>query len=445
MPFVGIGVGIGRQRFAQGGGIFAAYAARVAADGGVTEAGACVNAVSGISLNSSLLLVPSGYKSGVVYSQIPTNGDGDLTFTRASSATRVNSDGEIEVVGSGVPRLDYSQGSCPALLLEPQRTNILTRNRAFNLWVIPPTSTPNSATSKYGDTVYSYYGSAIQTSVTVVSNTDYTYSVLAKKSNWNFLVLRTSNYDATANARTWFNLNTGSVGSTSPSYHTNQKIEDFGNGWYLCSITFKSVTSLNGIISISGALTDGSLTAGTTNSQDIFYDAAQVEQGSYATSRINTSGATVTRLADLADESGLSSLIGQTEGTIFLEVKAPNINSDIIGVNRSLTNGIQIFKNTSNNFKAQIYAGGTSIGLQNTTAITDTAKIALVYKSGDSSLFVNGTQVGTSATAFTFSGALDRVQFMGNYFAGIGTTEIHQTLFFDSALSDADCIELTTL
>jgi hypothetical protein len=143
MPFVGIGVGIGRQRFAQGGGIFAAYAARVAADGGVTEAGACVNAVSGISLNSSLLLVPSGYKSGVVYSQIPTNGDGDLTFTRASSATRVNSDGEIEVVGSGVPRLDYSQGSCPALLLEPQRTNILTRNRAFNLWVVPPTSTPN--------------------------------------------------------------------------------------------------------------------------------------------------------------------------------------------------------------------------------------------------------------------------------------------------------------
>jgi hypothetical protein len=94
MPFVGIGVGVGRQRFAQGGGIFAAYAARVAADGGVTEAGACVNAVSGISLNSSLLLVPSGYKSGVVYSEIPTDGDGDLTFTRASSATRVNSDGE---------------------------------------------------------------------------------------------------------------------------------------------------------------------------------------------------------------------------------------------------------------------------------------------------------------------------------------------------------------
>jgi hypothetical protein len=39
MPFVGIGVGIGRQRFAQGGGIFAAYAARVAADGGCNRSG----------------------------------------------------------------------------------------------------------------------------------------------------------------------------------------------------------------------------------------------------------------------------------------------------------------------------------------------------------------------------------------------------------------------
>jgi hypothetical protein len=56
--------------------------------------------MSGLFNKASLVLVPSGYKSGKVYSEVPTNGDGDLTFTRASSATRVNSDGEIEVVGS---------------------------------------------------------------------------------------------------------------------------------------------------------------------------------------------------------------------------------------------------------------------------------------------------------------------------------------------------------
>ena len=45
---------------------------------------------------ASLVLIPSGTKEGVVFSQKPTNGDGDFTFTRASSATRVNSDGLIE-------------------------------------------------------------------------------------------------------------------------------------------------------------------------------------------------------------------------------------------------------------------------------------------------------------------------------------------------------------
>jgi len=50
-------------------------------------------------LNSaSLVMIPSGYKEDVVYSQIPTDGSGDLSFTRASNGTRVNSAGLVEVV-----------------------------------------------------------------------------------------------------------------------------------------------------------------------------------------------------------------------------------------------------------------------------------------------------------------------------------------------------------
>ena len=50
-------------------------------------------------LNSaSLVMIPSGYKEDVVYSQIPTSGAGDLSFTRASNGTRVNSAGLVEVV-----------------------------------------------------------------------------------------------------------------------------------------------------------------------------------------------------------------------------------------------------------------------------------------------------------------------------------------------------------
>jgi hypothetical protein len=46
---------------------------------------------------ASLVLIPSGYKEDVVYSQIPTNGNGDLSFTRASNGTRINSAGLVEV------------------------------------------------------------------------------------------------------------------------------------------------------------------------------------------------------------------------------------------------------------------------------------------------------------------------------------------------------------
>jgi len=46
--------------------------------------------------DASLIFYPSGYKESKLYSLKPTDGSGDLTFTRASSATRVNEQGLIE-------------------------------------------------------------------------------------------------------------------------------------------------------------------------------------------------------------------------------------------------------------------------------------------------------------------------------------------------------------
>jgi hypothetical protein len=72
----------------------------------------------------SLAMIPAGVKAGKVYSVLPINGDGDFTFTRASSATRINAEGLIESVLTGVPRLDYTDGGCPSLLLEPAQTQL---------------------------------------------------------------------------------------------------------------------------------------------------------------------------------------------------------------------------------------------------------------------------------------------------------------------------------
>lgn len=54
----------------------------------------------------NLALIPTGYKAGKVYSVLPETGVGDFAFTRASAATRINSNGLLEVpqysIGSDV-------------------------------------------------------------------------------------------------------------------------------------------------------------------------------------------------------------------------------------------------------------------------------------------------------------------------------------------------------
>ena len=54
-----------------------------------------------------------------------------FTTTRASSATVVNKQGLIETVGSGIPRIDFSDDANGALLLEPTATNIIPYSENF--------------------------------------------------------------------------------------------------------------------------------------------------------------------------------------------------------------------------------------------------------------------------------------------------------------------------
>ena len=88
---------------------------------------------------ASLLFIPSGYKSQKVYSIFPTDGDGDFDFSRSGSATRIAKNGLITTVDSNVPRLEYPLidgvvNGCPSLLLEPQRTNLVTYSEDFSQW-----------------------------------------------------------------------------------------------------------------------------------------------------------------------------------------------------------------------------------------------------------------------------------------------------------------------
>ena len=61
---------------------------------------------------TNLLITPNAVKSTKLYSVIPSNGTGDCTVVRNTTATRVNSSGFIESVAENVPRINYNWGCC---------------------------------------------------------------------------------------------------------------------------------------------------------------------------------------------------------------------------------------------------------------------------------------------------------------------------------------------
>ena len=86
---------------------------RAKADGGVTEAQQCtIDQISyidkvGLISQASLLLTPTSYKEGKLYADLPINGNGDFTATRATTATRVNAAGLVDLVPYNL--LTYSE------------------------------------------------------------------------------------------------------------------------------------------------------------------------------------------------------------------------------------------------------------------------------------------------------------------------------------------------
>lgn len=135
--------------------------------------------------------IPTAYKAGKIYSQLPVDGSADFDVTRNSTATRVNQDGLIEEVGVDVPRLDYTDGGCPVWLIEPQSTNLITYSEDFSnvFWNLKTNiNLTGSQTSPRGDsTAYLIDSTAnnafLQGAISGVASTDYAHSLYVKANN----------------------------------------------------------------------------------------------------------------------------------------------------------------------------------------------------------------------------------------------------------------------
>jgi hypothetical protein len=405
---------------------------------------------------ASLVVVPSGYKSGKIYAQKPLTTDGQLTFTRASTATRVNASGLIETVASGVPRLDYQGSTCPKLLLEPQRTNSVLYSEQFEngAWLKYSTGTvtTNSAISPDGTLDADLfvpnttnYQHTIEQNMGTTSGT-ITMSVYAKASGYNWLALNTY---VGSSKFTYFNLQNGTIG-TIPSGVT-ASIQNAGNGWYriICTVT----GGANTYISFSPTTANNVLTFAGDGTSGVLLWGAQLEQNaSYVSSYIPTTTAAVTRLVDAAYKTSISSLIGQTEGTVYHEMQ-------IVGTSTSYTERVIRITGGTDEIGIQRY-GNNRLGIYGVsagtavfsfdipnifTSTTQTYKIAFAYALNNVAVYVNGVQLGTDTSAAMFT-SLANVLF-ANATSGdlVSPQKIGQTLLFKTRLTNAQLAELTTL
>lgn len=263
-----------------------------------------------------LIVTPNGYKASKLYALKPYDGSGDLTWTRNTTSTRVNSSGLIEVVSNNVPRLDYTNVSCPCILVEPQRTNLVSYSQEFD----------NAAWTKFQlDTSGSWVNQAVApdgttTADKLVENTandahfvfgvgmtaTQVVSVFLKYNGRPVVAVGNTSQDHYA----YFNLQTGVVVSAGTGTISNGTIQDYGDGWYRCSclFTYAGISRVFGVV-----LTDNSNLIYTGDGvSGVYIWGAQREVGSTLTSYIPTSGGTVTRNADVGTVTtpvGVTSII----------------------------------------------------------------------------------------------------------------------------------------
>jgi hypothetical protein len=361
-----------------------AFIARVNTDGGIIEAARCI-----VKNTASLAMQPSGYKATKLYSQKPTSGVGDFTVDRNSTATRVNSLGLIESVAANVPRLDYKDGNCPSLLLEPQGTNLATRSEDFSnsAWVKAETSiTSNTETAPDGTL----------TADTLIPNVSGNLTTAGNASTNNRLFAIFGSVTDITNS-IYVKSVSGSTFNFSIYVQVNDSIK---------SIKTVTVTDKWQRVETSAVLLSEGNRFTVCTEENVYIWGAQAEQSSFATSYIPTSGSTVTRLADVVGGAGDVNTINSSEGVFYANFRS--LGSDlnrylILGDGGYRTNNIY-FGFLGNTMILRILKDNVEVVAISTNRNLDYRELVVTWKQDEVKFFVDKIQIGSTITSFnTFS------------------------------------------
>lgn len=347
------------------------------------------------------------------------------------------------------PRIDFTGGGCGSLLLEPQRTNIITSSEYLGTGFEIGSSTSidyNDIASPDGyksasKVTFSAQGTQdyFRFQFTNTANTTYVGSIFLKRGSFDEINVRVSGNAVGMDGQAIFNLANGTfrseLGSVTP------KMEDYGNGWYRCSVgdgTNATIASPSFRVSNEG-LEPGFVYAWGT----------QLEAASYPTSYIPTHGNIVTRSEDIGTQLNFSNFFDGYDFTMFLELAD---NDSLVRANSS--SNFRISDTGGTNFGAiRIYRASSSATTHrvvfqdnsqnfNPSSVEidgDSPKVLVrrIYNTGEFKVFVNGvlklTATNTDYDMFRF------IDFAG----GGSSMNIKQIALFPTALTDEECSALT--
>ena len=363
-------------------------------------------------------------------------------FSRASSATVVNQSGLIETVGSGEPRIDFLGNTKGALLLEPSRTNLITQSEAFD----------NSYWTKSGSSVVGGFASPSADSplgafkLVATNNDPYIYktglNVTANTQTASIYVKGVgSSIGKEGRILFWY---IGTAGGTTLSVPFT-----FTSDWQ--RVQGSSTPTSGGTIALRIDLPDVSVVG-----EEVLIYGAQLEQGSYPTSYIPTSGQSggVTRVRDLSDTQNLSHVIGQTEGVIFYDAilihKSTDTSEDLfeLSIDDGSNQNIFFINNYNNGLTVAMVNGGSYQFTNNSFNPTEGAryKLAFAYKQNDFALYINGTQIATDLSGTVPT--MNQITF-GNYYNNqsnlSNSVKINDLKLYNTRLSNSELAALTTI
>jgi hypothetical protein len=304
----------------------------------------------------------------------------DMSVVRATTGTRVNEDGLVEVVPYNL--FQYSQDFTNGVYSPNNITATANQTTAPD-----GTLTADKLTEDTSNSFHRIVQSATGTGT-------YTISYYVKANGRTRVAIFTPPTDVGFNLLTDEVINIG-YGTSGAS------IENVGNDWHRVSLTFAASGSASCYIGLMNNSNQVTYTGDGTSG--IYVWGAQLEAGSYPTSYIPTTSASVTRNADVISKTGISSLIGQTEGTIFVDlglIKSGPLGADFGSIDDGTSqNRIHFFLNTSNQYG--IYSeklGATQWYFVSSVSPTGNDKLAIAYANNDAVLYINGTQAGSTNT-----------------------------------------------